>query len=181
MKGFGILSACLLSLVLIAPVDAQERSGKYRHQEGRQMGRVVDVQPIWPRQSCRREVPREKGNRDRARLTGALAGGALGHLIGREQDHALLGTLAGGDDRRRRCGRDRQRRPAPTAGGLCPWTRSEVSFADRLPGALSLSGETVYHPYAHPSGTLHQVELRPLQKRLKAWRAPGAFGHKGWA
>lgn len=95
MKRFGILSACLLSLVLSAPVDAQERSGKYRHQDNRQLGRVVDVQPIWPRQRCRPEVRRETGNRDRARLTGALAGGALGHLIGRERDHALLGTLAG--------------------------------------------------------------------------------------
>lgn len=69
--------------------------------------RVIDVRPLWRndrhydgRYDCRvrrdysdRRV--DTGDRDRARIVGALAGAAVGGLIGREHDNAALGTVAG--------------------------------------------------------------------------------------
>lgn len=66
----------------------------YRHQRHERMGRVLDVRPIWREdRSCR--VSDNRLNRDEARVIGALAGGAVGNLIGREHDNALVGTVAG--------------------------------------------------------------------------------------
>ncbi len=68
--------------------------------------RVIDVQPLWGkdkrherRYECRRGNDRDyrvdTGDRDRARIVGALAGAAVGGLIGREHDNTALGAVAG--------------------------------------------------------------------------------------
>lgn len=103
-----VITVLLLALVLTPPANARDHrdadprregswqeGGHHRQPDTRRLGRVVEVRPIWPRQQCR-PVSRQGGlNRDGARITGAVAGGALGHLVGREHDNALLGTVAG--------------------------------------------------------------------------------------
>lgn len=70
----------------------------------KRVGRVLDVKPLWQdrgrhdRYDCRDRQHYsgvDTGTRDRARVAGALAGAAVGNLIGRDHDNSTFGTLAG--------------------------------------------------------------------------------------
>lgn len=66
-----------------------------RYDRHERLGRVVDVEPIWPKRSRECRVESGRRDRDEARVIGALAGATVGNLIGREHDNALAGTIAG--------------------------------------------------------------------------------------
>ncbi|SEG82750.1 hypothetical protein [Marinobacterium lutimaris] len=77
--------------------ERYDRKDRKRHR-----GQVLDVKPIWGhgRHSDRyyedcRDHRVDTGDRDRARIAGALAGAAVGGLIGREHDNSALGAVAG--------------------------------------------------------------------------------------
>lgn len=188
MKRPGVITTLILALMLAVPASANDHrrpgdrydNGRDRHEGARARGRVIHVQPIWPQVQCRPAAHSGSSSRNGARITGALVGGTLGHLVGREHDQALLGTLAGvviGASGAEVIVRSQQRgRPAP----LCTRPESEVSsLAHRLPGAISLPGPDLHDPDAHPSGALYRIESKAAQKRLRAWRAAGAHEYGG--
>jgi len=98
-----VITTLILALILAVPASANDHrrpgdrydSGRDRHEVARVRGRVIHVQPIWPQVQCRPAAHSGSSSRNGARITGALVGGTLGHLVGREHDQALLGTLAG--------------------------------------------------------------------------------------
>ncbi|MBR9883968.1 MAG: glycine zipper 2TM domain-containing protein [Oceanospirillales bacterium] len=122
IAGLTLLSALGSSLVAEAsPFDPRPQQGielsHYKHHDRypahdrrERLARVLDVKPIWPKHDryskhdryCRddrrysdRDDRRDRGDRDEARIVGALAGGVVGNMIGREHDNALVGTVAG--------------------------------------------------------------------------------------
>ncbi|KEA63356.1 putative exported protein [Marinobacterium lacunae] len=125
IAGLTLLSALGSSLVAEAsPFDRRPQQGielsHYKHHDRypahdrrERLARVLDVKPIWPKHDryskhdryCRddrrysdRDDRRDRGDcgdRDEARIVGALAGGVVGNMIGREHDNALVGTVAG--------------------------------------------------------------------------------------
>ncbi|GGC11955.1 hypothetical protein GCM10011352_43000 [Marinobacterium zhoushanense] len=117
--GLALLSVLGSSQVVQAsPFEHQQRpilelshykhhDGYYKYDRHQRLARVLEVEPIWPKRDrdCRIDRHRhersdwgdrsDRGDRDRARIVGALAGGTVGNLIGREHDNALVGTVAG--------------------------------------------------------------------------------------
>ncbi|WP_432697204.1 glycine zipper 2TM domain-containing protein [Marinobacterium sp. YM272] len=80
------------------------RDSDHRKDHRKRVGRVVDVKPLWrdkgrhDRYDCRdrRDYSGvDSGTRDRARIAGAIAGAAVGNLVGRDHDNATFSTVAG--------------------------------------------------------------------------------------
>jgi len=118
------------------------RDGHHRQDRYKRLARVLEVRPIWPKRVryCRYDERRyddrrsDLGDRDRARVAGALAGGVVGNLIGREHDNALVGTVAGaligsaGADIVVRHNADRQRRKECVPGHKLQYHQRPVAY-----------------------------------------------------
>lgn len=129
---------------------------------------------------CRPAAHSGSSSRNGARITGALVGGTLGHLVGREHDQALLGTLAGvviGASGAEVIVRSQQRADPRRCvrGPNLKYHRSPIAYQVRY----RYRGQIYTTRDAHPSGALYRIESKAAQKRLRAWRAAGAHEYGG--